>query len=108
MISYKEQVLDDLDMMQYELCADCGYDADWHTISPGPFGEPHIWCLREPRDVGQDVEENEPWRKAVVALVEAFPDNGHCPRCSLSLEAHLVGRTSETDPTPAITCPQGS
>ena len=32
------------DLFEFELCAECGGDADVHTVSPDPFGLLHAWC----------------------------------------------------------------
>ena len=38
------------ELFEYELCEECGQDADKHTVGPDPFGNRHAWCMVEPAE----------------------------------------------------------
>lgn len=40
---WDEALAEAIDAFVYELC-DCGYDVDGHIVTPGPFGQPFLYC----------------------------------------------------------------
>lgn len=32
-------------LFEYEVCHECGWDADRHEMGPDPLGLPHAWCV---------------------------------------------------------------
>jgi hypothetical protein len=106
--TYREDVLSEIEIFEYEYCENCGYDVQRHSFVPGPFGHPHVFCLKgeEPFE-GEELPDSErdwggTYRGALHALVKAFPAT--CPDCDNPLESHYIGPRDEYDAVPVIAC----
>lgn len=44
------------EQFEFEACAECGWNADRHTVGPDPFGLPHAWCTDPVSDDLPDVD----------------------------------------------------
>ena len=45
--NYRVELINLVAGFEFELCHECGQDADAHTFSPDPLGHPHAWCQSE-------------------------------------------------------------
>ena len=45
--NYRVELIDLVAGFEFELCHECGRDADAHTFSIDPLGHPHAWCQTE-------------------------------------------------------------
>lgn len=41
---WDEALSEALDFFVYTQCESCGYDLEDHTVTPGPFGQPFLYC----------------------------------------------------------------
>lgn len=46
--AYRLEAIALLEAFEFELCEECGRDADAHVIAPDPLGKPHLYCRAVP------------------------------------------------------------
>lgn len=44
---WADDVAEAIDSFVYERCSACGFDIEDHIVTPGPFGNPFLWCEKE-------------------------------------------------------------
>lgn len=56
------------ELFEFEVCAECGWDADRHIVSPDPLGNHHAWCADPIPDELSDMDaERELARRVAIS-----------------------------------------
>jgi len=102
--AYAEDLISLLEAFEFSMCGVCGFDADEHVYSPGPFGLPRAWCLN--KVVGNPEEEDGTYRRAAIDIVKSFGEE--CVHCHGPLSAHTIAVISPEgrDNYPGLWCPE--